>query len=289
MLYFFQSNTDENNPLLINIMLIFLICLFAAFVFYRVFVFVEALCVEYINPRPFFRHFYLRKQKLNNSAKRVLINEFTFYKRLNTREQVFFEHRVANFIKRHHFEGKLGEAITDKKQVLISATAVMLTFGYRNYKINSVERFLVYPDVFYSNMNKAYHKGEYNSRYKAIVFSWKDFLEGYDISNDNFNLAIHEYVHAMHFEYLKTRHRNLSSAIFLDAYNGLRGFLDKNATYKKRLVASRYLRDYAYTNQFEFVAVLIESFMETPMELRQQFPEMYAYVKQMLNFNFADY
>ncbi|WP_374707785.1 zinc-dependent peptidase [Flavobacterium sp. J372] len=49
-------------------------------------------------------------------------------------------------------------------------------------------------------------------------------------------------------------------------------------------MASGYLRDYAYTNQFEFLAVVLEHFFETPTEFKQRFPELYGMVKRMINF-----
>ena len=41
---------------------------------------------------------------------------------------------------------------------------------------------------------------------------------------------------------------------------------------KDQLVKSEYFRDYAYTNQFEFLAVLTENFIETPEDFKYQFP-----------------
>ena len=58
-----------------------------------------------------------------------------------------------------------------------------------------------------------------------------------------------------------------------------------NTELKKQLIASGFLRDYAYENQFEFVAVLLEHFFESPQEFKTKFPEMYTKVKQMINFN----
>jgi hypothetical protein len=52
---------------------------------------------------------------------------------------------------------------------------------------------------------------------------------------------------------------------------------------------SSYFRDYAFTNQFEFLAVIIENFIETPLEFKSHFPDLYAQVKQLLNFNFSKY
>ena len=58
---------------------------------------------------------------------------------------------------------------------------------------------------------------------------------------------------------------------------------------RNRLVDAHYFRDYAFTNQFEFLAVIIETFIESPQELKGQFPQVYNKVQQMLNFNFAGY
>ena len=52
------------------------------------------------------------------------------------------------------------------------------------------------------------------------------------------------------------------------------------------LIGSKYFRAYAYTNQYEFFAVLLESFIETPLEFQARFPEFNNYMRQMLNFRF---
>ena len=246
--------------------------------------FFEENWVKYISPKPLYRHFYLRKHKLSQDQIYILQNEFSFYQNLSRREQVYFQYRVARFIKLHKFEGRSGLYINDRKRVLISATAIMLTFGYRDYLLNSLERFLIYPGLFYSKFNKAQHKGEFNPSYKAVVLSWEDFVHGYSIENDNFNLGIHEIVHAMHFDFLKPGNNSISALLFTRYYDNLKKFLKTNTTYRQNLIKSKYLREYAFTNNFEFIAVLIESFFETPKELKSEFPEIYNYVKKMLNF-----
>jgi Mlc titration factor MtfA (ptsG expression regulator) len=54
-------------------------------------------------------------------------------------------------------------------------------------------------------------------------------------------------------------------------------------------MTSKYFRKYAFTNQFEFLAVAIENFIETPQDFRSEFPEIYGKVRQMLNFNISGY
>jgi len=100
-------------------------------------------------------------------------------------------------------------------------------------------------------------------------------------------LAIHEFVHALHIDSLQKR--DTKAVLFLNNLADIVNHLDKNEDLKTRLVDSKYFRDYAYTNQFEFVSVIIETFIETPQEFKTQFPEIYKNVKEMLNFKFEGY
>ncbi|AXP79690.1 Protein MtfA [Mariniflexile rhizosphaerae] len=237
--------------------------------------------------KPLYNHFYFRLRRLNQRQKDILQHQFSFYKKLNNTEKKYFEHRVASFIKDKDFIGRDGVVINDEKKVLISATAVMLTFGFRDFYIGLISKIVIYPNAFYSKTNKAYHKGEFNPRLAALVLSWEDFIKGFNADNDNVNLGIHEFTHAIHINSIKER--DVSSTIFSDSFKELSGMLASNEALRNKLKESDYFRKYAFTNQFEFVAVIIENFIETPKEFRSQFPQVYDKVKQMLNFNVINY
>lgn len=239
------------------------------------------------NKKPFYIHFPFLLKRLNDKQKSVLKDQFSFYHKLNPRYRRQFEHRVASIIKDKTFIGREGVIVTDEMKTLISATAAMLTFGFRDYYIGLIDKIFIYPSAFYSTANENYHKGEFNPKLQALVFSWEDFVKGYSIDNDNVNLGIHEFAHAIHLNSIKER--DVSSIIFSDTFKELTTMLSENKSLRKSLIDSEYFRDYAYTNQYEFVAVIIETFIETPKEFKLQFPEVYNKTKQMLNFNFAGY
>ena len=121
--------------------------------------------------RPLYNHFYFRLTTLNKNQKSILRNQFSFFKKLNDKEKTFFEHRLALFIKDKDFIGREGISVTDEMKVLISATAVMLTFGFRDFYISFISKIVIYPSKFYSHTNDTYHKGEFNPRLKALVLS----------------------------------------------------------------------------------------------------------------------
>lgn len=239
------------------------------------------------NKRPYYVHFYFRLLKLSDAEKLILKNEFLFYSKLDSKHKLYFEHRVARFIKDKNFTGREGLICTNEMKVLIAATSVMLTFGFRKYLLRNLHDILIYPGVYYSNINKEYHKGEFNPRLKMLVISWEDFLKGYEISNDNLNLGMHEIAHAIHINSLKAK--DISNVLFRKTFLELTSYLQNNEDVRKQVIDTKYFRAYAFTNQYEFLSVLIETFFETPSDFRYNFPEIYKYLKQMLNFNYADY
>lgn len=237
--------------------------------------------------KPLYNHIYFKLERLNTVQKGILEQQFKFYIRLNEKQKKYFEHRVAAFIEDKDFIARDGLQITDEIKVLISATAVMLTFGFRDFYIGLISKIIIYPKAFYSNTNKAFHKGEFNPKLQTLVVSWEDFVKGFTIGNDNINLGIHEFTHAIHINSMKER--DVSSTIFSDSFKELSEMLASNDILRNNLLESDYFRKYAFTNQFEFLAVIIENFIETPQVFKAQFPNVYGKVKQMLNFNIAGY
>jgi len=288
LIFLFQDTVE--HPILNNPMSIMMIVIVALFIGRGLFYFIEGFYVDYIAKKPLFRHLYLFPRNINESQKRILERDFDFYKQLDVKQQKYFRYRVAKFISSVEFIGKEGLVIDDEKEVLIAATAIMLTFGYRNYHINLVDKVLIYPSTFYSTLDENFHKGHFNPGYRAILMSWEDFLHGYEIGDDNLNLGIHEFVHALHLSYLSSRGDNgLSSHLFMSSLDELKEYIDAKVHYKEKMKNSDYFRSYAFENDFEFIAVIIETFIETPNEFRSKFPEIYKYVKQMLNFEFKGY
>lgn len=225
-------------------------------------------------------------RKLTEVQKSILIQEFSFYKQLNSRHQRQFEHRVASFISDKEFIGRDNLLVTERMKILVSAIGCMISFGRKNYNFTLIDFILIYPGEFYSNVNDAYHKGEFNPKSRALVLSWEDFENGYQITNDNRNLGIHEYMHAMHLE--SKQGSDSDSDRFARQFQNILQQLTKQEV-KDKLIETKYFRDYAFTNQYEFMAVITEYFFESPEEFKKLFPDLYEYTKKILNFNYAGY
>lgn len=235
--------------------------------------------------RPLVRHYYTFR-KLSAEQLRVLTLEFEFYNKLSRKHKRQFQHRVATFIKDKEFIGRDELVVTTRMQVLIAAVGCMLSFGRKNYLYSIVHFILVYPEEFYSNINQDYHKGELNPSGRALVLSWKDFEHGLADGHDNINLGIHEFMHALQLE--AKRSGDTDSDRFQIQFQNILKRLTQQEV-KDRLDKTRFFREYAFTNEYEFMAVLAEYFVESPKAFNENFPELYHYTRSLLNFKFLGY
>lgn len=235
--------------------------------------------------KPLIRQFFVYK-RLSEKQQSVLRSRFSIYNQLSSKHKKQFEHRVATFIRQKHFIGREGLELTETHITLIAAIGCLLSFGRKNYTYRLIDSILIYPKEFYSKENDAYHKGEFNPKLRVLALSWKDFEKGYEITNDNLNLGIHEFMHAMQLEAMTGK--DPDSARYMKHFKNILKRLT-NQEVKDQLDNTRFFRTYAFTNQYEFMAVLAEYFFESPSELKQLFPELYKYKRKMLNFTFAGY
>lgn len=236
----------------------------------------------YIFKKPLYIHFYILLKKVSPEQESILRQKFEYYKKLAPKEKRYFQHRLNQFEKQYEYIPRDGFQVTTEVQTLIAATYVMLTFGMRKYLIDAFDKIIIYPDAYYSTLNEEYHKGEFNPHMKAVVFSWNDFSIGYDITIDNLNLGIHEFTHVVLHHSL--RNSDASALNFKMHYEQL----VKEVNYppnRQRLIDSDYFRIYAYTNAYEFIAVIVEHYFETPHLFEMEFPQLYGKVSLMLNHN----
>ncbi len=168
--------------------------------------------------------------------------------------------------------------ITDQMEILISASAIQLTFGFDDVILSHFERVIVYPDQFFSTTSQRFHKGEVNPRFGTIVLSWRYFVEGYAI-NEGVNLGLHEMAHALQLE----------NVIMNDEF----GFMDDDDIRMWQALAGQemekinngtghFFREYGGTNHAEFFSVAVENFFERPMEFSEYNETLYRTMCRLL-------
>lgn len=229
--------------------------------------------------------YFFKLEPLSISEKKIILNNFPVYKKLSKRQKQKFEYRLLRFRndKQFVFHGLIPRQ--EDMALLLSATATILTLGLKSYKIPAIKRLIIYPNQYFSKINRQNHIGEYNPGLKTIVFSAEHVKQGFEIPNDNKNLGVHEFAHALSFN--AVLERTFENRSFRKNMEQLNSIYDSQL-FQQKIEHSSYFRNYSKTNIQEFFAVVIENYVETPIEFKQQFPELYLLVRKMLNFDFQD-
>jgi Mlc titration factor MtfA (ptsG expression regulator) len=277
---------QDMNPFLRSLFLVLFFVGMFLVVFSQVFVYMEQQYAERYF-KPLFFYPIIRSRPLDDRAINILNTRCDFYQKLSKRLKRRFRHRLVTLLSDLHFETRDELELTDEMRVLIVSTAVTMTFGFRNYRFPNLETIVLYPGPYYSEWGNEVHKGEYSPARKTLIFSWEDYLKGYEVANDNLNLGIHEFSHVIHLKC------HFSSDISAQIYNmgliKLKYYLKENEGIRQRLLDSEYVRSYAFNNEVEFIAVLTECFFETPVQLKEEFPFVYQQVQNMLNLRYDGY
>lgn len=238
--------------------------------------FLEDLIENYF---PDFENIILFFYRLQPAQIQYLEYNFSYYSNLPSLElKQNFEKRVARFMLKKQFVPK-GDliAVTDEMKLLISASAIKLTFGFSNAYLSHFKVIILYPSAYLSSIGRQLHKGEVNPK-GALVFSWNNVLEGYGNSTDGINLAIHEMAHALFFEYQYGR----LDINFMKYWQYIpRFYLGELNDLKNGLVPI--FREYALSNEHEFFAVAVEEFFERPLLFSQNHPQLFSLISKILN------
>ena len=208
-----------------------------------------------------------------NRYNSYLISHVSYYRDLSYEGKKKFVKRVYNFINDITFYGKGGLEITEEKKVVISASIIQLTFGYKEYLFFRFNYIFVYPKAFFSKIYKGYLKGgTYPTG--AVAFSWEDFKHGYAIEDDKMNLGLHEMAHTLLLQLSDDKFESYIDNWFTVGRKEFLNIREGN---------SAMFRSYAVTNRHEFLSVAVECFFEAPEEFEEKLPKIYASMKTLLN------
>ncbi len=216
--------------------------------------------------------------RLTGESKQYLTDHFDYYRRLSAKDKSIFEKRLAYFLSKKKFIGRNGLELTHGMKLLISAAAIQLTFGFPKVHLRYFQYILIYPDTYYSTISRKYHVGEVNPRARAIVISWKYFLEGY-LTKDGRNLALHEMAHALRLENrISNREYNFLHPVSLKLWEEL-AEMEMN---KIQDQPDGFFRKYAAENREEFFCVAVENFFDRPEEFYAYHPGLYEVLAKLL-------
>jgi MtfA peptidase len=212
-----------------------------------------------------------------NNYSFVIGSLFTYFNDLPIDLKRQFVSRVIQFrnSKKFHF---IGLENNDDTAVLVSSSAVQVTFGLKNYLLSHFNDIYVLADAYHMDDDEELYIGHVAP--EGIYLSWKHFLHGYANKTDNINVAVHEMAHALLYN-------NFFAQYGIDSHFRLNyeKFSNSTGPILADVIANRrsYLRSYAFSNLHEFWAVSVEAFFENPAGLKANMPDLYNAICRVLN------
>ncbi|MES2646140.1 MAG: zinc-dependent peptidase [Bacteroidota bacterium] len=206
---------------------------------------------------------------------RVLYKYFVYYRELAWAEKQRFIRRLQAFMSDKTFTIPADEGYREMP-MLVSASAIQLTFGLRDFKLPWYENICVHPAEYVLANPLRTLAGNVSG--KTITLSWKHFFEDYQKA-DGVNVGLHEMAHALqmqHEHFYKRKGKDFR--IVYDLFESLEDHIVRlKNTAQKQLYSG-----YALTSIDEFWACSVEIFFEQPELLLQQHPNVYDIIKIIL-------
>lgn len=202
---------------------------------------------------------------------------FTYFNELPEEQKKRFVNRVHQFksTKKFHF---IGLENNEDTSILVSASAVQVTFGLKNYLLSHFKDIYILADAYHMDDDEELYIGHVAP--EGIYLSLKHFLYGYSNKNDNINVAVHEMAHALLYN-------NFFAQYGMDAHFKLNyeSFSSSTGPILADVITNRrsYLRSYAFSNLHEFWAVSVEAFFENPKGLKENMADLYNALCRVLN------
>jgi Mlc titration factor MtfA (ptsG expression regulator) len=207
----------------------------------------------------------------------VIGSVFTYFNDLPEEQKLKFVERVYRFrqTKKFHF---IGLENNEEAAILVSASAVQVTFGLSNYKLAHFTDIYILADAYHMDNDEELYIGHVAP--DGIYLSWKHFLYGYAHKHDNINVAVHEMAHALLYN-------NFFAQYGMDSHFRLNyeKFSSSTGPILADVITNRqsYLRNYAFSNLHEFWAVSVEAFFENPKGLKENMKDLYEALCRVLN------
>ena len=232
----------------------------------------------------------LRKQPFPAEWLSILERNVPYYRLLPPEDRRELQGHISVFLAEKNFEGCGGLAMTGEVRVTIAAYACILLLHRDTDYYPRLDSILVYPRPFVAETatkgpGKMVIKGEEvrvgeSWRVGAVILAWSDVTHSIRYPNDGHNVIFHEFAHQLDSENMASDGFPLVededvaeewSGAFTEAYER---FIEELEQGRETLID-----EYGAESPPEFFAVVTETFFELPIELQEEYPQLYDAMK----------
>lgn len=212
----------------------------------------------------------------DEQIEKILSKHSPYYRRLAPDLRVKFLNRTRKFLASKTFLIKSNEPFVEMP-VLLSATAVQLSFGLDDYLLPHYQYIRIYPEAYFAKGTLRVLAGHVYGN--TITVAWNHFLDGFAEYADGTNVGLHEMAHALYMQEIHLDPYRCNR--FEDCFNQV--MAEGQEVYEmKHRDPSLLFSENAYKDLQEFWAESVELFFEKSSELKRENPELYQAVATLL-------
>lgn len=210
----------------------------------------------------------------------ILLSHSHYFAALNPGLKKMFIERLLFFMSKKTFIIKDDEAFKEMP-VVVSASAIQLTFGLKDYLLPFYKYIQIYPEE-YLGRDSFFKILAGNVENNTITVAWNHTLKGNENAADGSNLGLHEMSHALYMQKMVVEADRAKD--FGKKYGDLLKCCHKAHSIEVKGLLNVY-SSYAESDLQEFWAESTELFFEKPKELLNHHPEVYSAMRRLLNQN----
>lgn len=221
--------------------------------------------------------------RLNLNDRFWLNSHIRFYKGLTRSDKLVFEDRVGLFLAEIRIT-EIGKDIPVKSTCLYVASSAVISFwGLPYWNYGELSEVLVYPENFNLDNSihskgivegKVHHRGLMDS---TMILSLPALTRGFSF-DDGKNVGIHEFAHLLDKE-----DNSIDGVPFMLSEDDRVIWSRLVVREMKKNNSKSNIDSYAFTNNVEFFAVLMELYKEKPKFLEKNHPEIYHQYTQFFS------
>ncbi len=209
----------------------------------------------------------------------LLMKYVSFYEELSVKEQERFQQRMMVFLSEVYID-TVKIKLEELDKVLIAASAVIPVFGFNEWHYTNLSGVLLYPDTFNNDLQFDTKQKKRNilglvgtGRFEnQMILSRKALHDGFKITSDKHNTAVHEFVHLI--DKMDGVTDGVPERLLQQPYiNQWLKLIHKEMEEINNNKSD--IRKYGGTSEAEFLAVASEYFFEQPEIFEKKHPELY--------------
>lgn len=229
------------------------------------------------------RRLQLISQPFPETWEGILHSRVAYFSALDETQRDRFRHLVKIFLDETRITGIRTE-IDETTRVLVAASAIIPIFNFDDWEYTRLGEVLIYPDSFDDSYRSDGNEprntlGMVGTGHLSgvMILSKPALISGFDRAADKNNVGIHEFAHLV--DGADGAIDGLPPGVPADVAKLWVEWVGKELAQPP--MGSSHIRDYAYTNEAEYFAVLVEYFFEAPESLQSKNPQLYRMMCKM--------